>query len=193
MYSIYKKKNDVLEINGVNYRINASFDNILNIIDLLSEKIPDKEKLIIAMQLLFGTDFDLELSKQYKIFTHVMEEYVNQKEEKTVKLDLEGNEMPIPEYDEDKKANYSLQYDAKYIYAAFRQAYKINLFEEQGKLHWFDFQALLTSLPENTKFKEIIKIRSWKPKKGDTAEYKRAMREAQKEVALPGQEGINYE
>ncbi|MFW7409166.1 Gp15 family bacteriophage protein [Vagococcus fluvialis] len=193
MYSIYREKNDMLEINGVEYRINASFDNILNLIDLLAEKIPDQQKLDIAIQLLFGVDMHIELSEKYQVFNHIMDEYVNQKVEKPVKIDLEGNEMPIAEYDEDRKAYYSLQHDAKYIYAAFRQAYNINLFEEQGKLHWFDFQALLTSLPEDTKFKEIIKIRSWKPKKGDSSEFKAAMREAQKQVELPEQEGVNDE
>lgn len=191
MYSIHKKKNDLLEINGVEHKINATFDNILNVIDLLKENISDGDKLDIAIELLFGKSLDISYKEKYQVFTHIMEEYINQKQSEEEEYDLQGNLMP--KYVEDQEAYYSLEHDAKYIYAGFRQAYGINLFEEQGKLHWLDFQALLVSLPEETKFKQLVKLRAWKPKKGDSAEYKHDMREAQKAVALPRQEGESYE
>ncbi len=46
------------------------------------------------------------------------------------------------------------------------QAYNIDLIEEQGKLHWKKFNALLSGLPDGTKFVEVMKIRAWKPSKG---------------------------
>ena len=49
--------------------------------------------------------------------------------------------------------------DSALIYAAFMQAYHIDLIEEQGKLHWWKFQSLLNGLPSNTRFSEIVAIR----------------------------------
>lgn len=49
--------------------------------------------------------------------------------------------------------------DGALIYAAFMQAYGIDLIEEQGKLHWWKFQALFGGLPSNTKFIEVVSIR----------------------------------
>lgn len=50
--------------------------------------------------------------------------------------------------------------DAELIYAAFYQAYGIDLFQEQGKLHWWKFSALLNGLPSDTRFSEIVSIRT---------------------------------
>ena len=50
--------------------------------------------------------------------------------------------------------------DAPYIYAAFRQAYGIDLYREHGRLHWWAFLALFQALPEDTRMREIISIRA---------------------------------
>lgn len=57
-------------------------------------------------------------------------------------------------------AAFDFAQDAPYIYASFRQAYNIDLFEQQGKMHWWTFMALLTGLPSNTKFCEVVSIRT---------------------------------
>lgn len=49
--------------------------------------------------------------------------------------------------------------DSELIYAAFYQAYGIDLIEEQGKMHWWKFQALLQGLPSDTRFSEVVQIR----------------------------------
>jgi hypothetical protein len=49
--------------------------------------------------------------------------------------------------------------DSPLIYAAFYQAYGLDLIEQQGKLHWWKFQSLLNGLPSNTRFSEIVSIR----------------------------------
>ena len=65
------------------------------------------------------------------------------------------------------------------------QAYQIDLIEEQGRLHWQKFNALLAGLPDGTKFVEVMKIRAWKPQKGEDAKEKQRMRKLQEEYALP--------
>ena len=49
--------------------------------------------------------------------------------------------------------------DSALIYAAFMQAYGMDLVDQQGKLHWWKFQSLLNGLPSNTRFSEIVSIR----------------------------------
>lgn len=49
--------------------------------------------------------------------------------------------------------------DSSLIYAAFYQAYGMDLVEQQGKLHWWKFSSLLNGLPSNTRFSEIVAIR----------------------------------
>ena len=48
------------------------------------------------------------------------------------------------------------------IYAGFRQAYGIDLFEERNKMDWRIFLALVRGLPENTEFSRVVKLRCTK-------------------------------
>ena len=50
--------------------------------------------------------------------------------------------------------------DGPLIYAAFMQAYGIDLNAQRGKLHWWKFTALLHGLPSNTRLMEIVQIRT---------------------------------
>lgn len=48
--------------------------------------------------------------------------------------------------------------DHAYILAAFRQAYGMSL-EDVQRIHWWEFQALLSALPEDTRLSQIMRIR----------------------------------
>lgn len=171
MFSFYFKQDDSIEIDGRKYQLNISFDNILKIIELMKEeRIANVAKVDMAIRLFFKFEKDevipFDFETQYNAFLSIFEEYVKQ-EEKAQEYDIKGNPMPV--YEKDTKQYYSLKYDAEYIYASFMQAYGIDLLEQQGKLHWFKFQALLSGLPKDTKFCEIVSIRQWKkPNKNDT-------------------------
>ena len=54
------------------------------------------------------------------------------------------------------------QQDAELILAAFRQAYGIDLFQEPGRLHWLEFLALLSGIPQGTRLAEVMEIRACK-------------------------------
>lgn len=171
MFSLYHKLGTTYEFKGKEYKINLSFDNVLKLLDVLTmKKLSPKNKLIIGNKILFGKNSPLtkeSLKNQDKIFNEVFYSFISKKENKTKQYDLQGNELP--EYIEDKKRNYSLKHDAEYIYASFLQAYKIDLVEEQGRMDWRKFQALLSGLPDDTKFKQVVHIRTWKkPSKSDT-------------------------
>ena len=53
---------------------------------------------------------------------------------------------------------YSYDYDDQYIYAAFRDQYRINL-QETPFLHWWEFRALFAGLKNDN---EIIKIMGYR-------------------------------
>lgn len=58
-----------------------------------------------------------------------------------------------------KEPIYSFLQDGPMIYAAFYQAYGINL-SQVDFLHWWEFSALFYALPESTPFVNIMKIRA---------------------------------
>lgn len=191
MFSLYYKLNDVYEIDGVEYQVNASFDNILKLIDMTRDKtLATNYRVVLGIKMLFGKETDLIQAYPFQelndIFLDVFKIYVNQGKEPEIKKDLAGKPLP-PEFQKDKESSYSLKYDAEYIYSSFMQAYGIDLLEEQGKLHWFKFQALLAGLPEDTKFRQVVSIRLWKkPSKSDNEESQ--MRELQEIYKLPDEE-----
>lgn len=52
---------------------------------------------------------------------------------------------------------YSFEQDASYIYAAFYAEYRINLQKiESRDLHWWEFQALFSSLDDRHKIRQIM-------------------------------------
>lgn len=52
--------------------------------------------------------------------------------------------------------------DAGLIYAGFKQAYGIDLFEERNKMDWRIFLVLVRGLPESTEFSRVVKLRCTK-------------------------------
>jgi len=63
------------------------------------------------------------------------------------------------------------------------QAYGIDLIDEQGKLHWLKFRALLHGLPTETRLMEIIGYRSWTE---SNKSMKQIMREQKQKYRLKG-------
>lgn len=59
-----------------------------------------------------------------------------------------------------KDPPFSYEHDAGYIYAAFVEAYHIDLTEK--RLHWWQFRALFLALPESTQFRKIVGYRVMK-------------------------------
>lgn len=145
-------------INGKEYKLDLSFDNVLRLIDMLNDKeLTDAEQIELGLEMLIGTKLpEYTLKQKEEIFHQLFHETIGKDAENNVPVDLEGNPMPQAE----EKRVYSIKQDAPYIYASFYQDYGIDLFEMHGKLHWEKFKALLIGLRPDTKFKEIIEIRT---------------------------------
>lgn len=173
---------------GKTYDIDLAFDTVLTVFDVLDdERLMDLEKAQICLNLLLK-DQGYDQSKTIDLWNYIYESFIHVEAEKSVEYDLEGNPMPVQDDDGSDVKALDLEEDAEYIYASFRQAYGINLYEERGKMHWNEFQALLNGLPEDTIMQKIISIRLWKPSKHDDSEYKKSMRKLQKKYALKDEE-----
>nr|DAF66841.1 MAG TPA: hypothetical protein [Caudoviricetes sp.] len=208
MLDLSRKLTDKLVIDDKEYALDLSFDNVLKMFEMMrDEDIPEYVKPHFAIRMLISKSLegetreekaksfndafeDYSIEELSKVFKSVFEEHIglSNVEDNHVEYDLAGNPMKTTASDEPKeKAPYDIRFDGDYIYASFLQAYGIDLFDVQGELHWKKFNALLSGLPEGTKFMEVVKIRKWKPQKGDSAEYKEEMRRLQKDYALPNE------
>ena len=208
MLDLSRKLTDKLVIDDKEYALDLSFDTVLKMFEMMrDEDVPEYVKPHFAIRMLiskslfgntreekaesFNNDFEnYSIEEMSKVFKSVFEEHISLSDVKDnhVEYDLAGNPMKTTASDDTKqRAPYDIRFDGDYIYASFLQAYGIDLFDAQGKLHWRKFNALLSGLPEGTKLMEVIKIRKWKPQKGDSAEYKEEMRRLQKDYALPNE------
>ena len=206
MLDLSRRLTDKLVIDDKAYILDLSFDNILKMFEMMrDDDIPEYIKPHFAIRMLiskslegttreekaaaFNNDFEnFSVEEMSEVFKSVFEEHISLSdvEDNHVEYDLAGNPMKTSASDDTKqKAPYDIRFDGDYIYSSFLQAYGIDLFDVQGKLHWRKFNALLSGLPEGTKLMEVIKIRKWKPQKGDSSEYKEEMRRLQKDYALP--------
>lgn len=171
-----------IEFEGITYPIDLAFDNVLDVLDAISDKsLMAWEKVDLALNLLVG-ESNLNFEKQMELWELILNRHIQIGSQEKVIYDLEGNPMPTPQSSDDKKSMDLVQ-DAKYIYASFRQI-GINLFEEQGKMHWEEFQAILESLPDDTILPKIVQIRNWSPSKGESEKEKERMRELQAKYSL---------
>lgn len=161
---------ETVEIDGKTYKLNLSFDNVLRLIDMLNDKqLDDITQIETGLYMLLGVELDYPIEKKEEIFYQIFYETIGKEVEENIPVDLDGN--PMPQQKEDQI--YSIKQDAPYIYASFYQDYGIDLFEIQGKLHWEKFKALLAGLRPDTKFKEIINIRTMELPTGKGTEKQR--------------------
>lgn len=79
---------------------------------------------------------------------------------------------------------YDLIYDAPCVYAAFRQAYQIDLIEIPY-LHWWAFLALLENLPDSTAMAQRMQLRAMDLQGIKDKKMREHYRKLQKQVALP--------
>ena len=198
MLDLSRKLTDKLVIDDKEYALDLSFNNVLKLFEMWrDEDVPEFVKPHFGIRILTGETLeDFTVEEMSEVFNEVFKEHISLStvEDNHVEYDLAGNPMKSTANNgKQEQAPYDIRFDGDYIYASFLQAYGIDLFDVQGKLHWKKFNALLSGLPEGTKFMEVVKIRKWKPQKGDSAEYKEEMRKLQKDYALPNDTIVDEE
>lgn len=177
---------DTVEIDGITYKIDMSFDNILRLYDMLNDKeLDDITQVVTGLEMLLGVCFICDYETQYEIFERIFKEYIAVGKEDSQPLDIDGNPMPVDP--SNNKKTYDLKQDAEYIYASFMSDYQIDLFEQQGKMHWYKFNALLGGLTDDSKFMRVIEIRTMDLPKGKGTEKERErIKELKRHYALKG-------
>lgn len=194
MLDLSRKLTDELVLGDEVYSMNIAFNKVLKVMELINDdEFDDIYKPYLAIQILTDVDFTEALTPEQAtaIFKLIFEEHIRiiPAKDSAPVLDLAGNpiksKIRSKSQSEDGERLFSLKYDAEYIYSSFMQAYGIDLIDAQNVLHWKKFNALLNGLPSDTKFVEVLKIRSYKPQKGDSTKYKERMKRLKKEYALP--------
>lgn len=162
MFELAYTLTDTIEIDGKDYGIDLSFDNVLRLFDLLSdEEVDNKTQIETALIMLLDVDLDYDIEKKAELFYDIFDKTIGTEKEEEQEFDIEGNPMPSMDNNSDgEDAKYDFKQDADYIYASFWQCYGINLHDQHGILHWDQFKSLLGGLSEDTIFKQIVGIRA---------------------------------
>lgn len=181
---------------GKTFNCDMAFDNVLNFFALLNDKsLSDDEKIFIAIEILVIESADLEIDsyeEQYALFKYLLKHFIDiDLDEKKEKGDNDMNDEGQPSV-----KSFDYQKDAELIFASFYRAYRIDLFKEQGKLHWKKFTALLINLDDDTAFKKVIGYRMMKipTTKEASNEYISHIRQMKNKYSLderPAEERIN--
>lgn len=185
MFDLAYPLTETVDINGKEYELNLAFDNVLRLIDMLNDKeLSDFEQIEIGLEMIIGDSLvDYNIEKKEEIFYSIFKETIGKDTEEGQPVDIEGNPMPQKK----EKETYDLKQDAEYIYASFMSDYGIDLFEQQGKLHWYKFKALLGGLTDGSKFLRVIEIRTAElPKGKGTEKQRKQMLELKRIYALKG-------
>jgi Bacteriophage Gp15 protein len=165
MFSLTSTFDDEFEYKGAVIRLNLAFDNVLRVFELLEDDtFYDWEKVDIALEILvenYEDIADLPINEKFEMYAYIFKEFLD--------IDFTKAENGIV------KKVFDFKKDAGLIYASFLSAYGMDLFEQQGKLHWQKFIQLLTNLGKDTVFKEVVNIRQMKVPPPD--KYNREYRE----------------
>lgn len=132
------------------YLIYAPFDRVLEVQRLFrEEELPDLVKVQQAIKMLTVNNrraLHIPPEMMQALLKEIFEQCINTQK----RPDARTGKPPVLDFD----------YDAEYIYASFMLDYGIDLIDMQGKLHWKKFISLFHGLSEQTKIREVMRIRS---------------------------------
>lgn len=131
-----------LVYNGRTYKLKPYFDHVLQVFALFQrEDLLQSDKLDLALFLLVSNK---RVPRKHKAgLLNAIFDLLIEKQDKS----------------EEPKSMDMVQ-DSALIYASFLQAYGLDLFDQQGRLHWTCFCALLQNLPSETPLMRVIDIRT---------------------------------
>lgn len=187
---------DSVVINENTYELNLEFSRVLRWYEMWKDpELSKKGKVLYSIILILSHDWGEELPETIEELAEIIPQddliplsnaiikriAGDQFESTTVKRDLKGNILE----DEEKKW-YEFEQDSGYIYSSFLMDYGMDLMVERSKgtLHWDKFNHLLAGLSDNTKFKNVIKIRMMEYPEKATPDEIEEIRKAKLAVAL---------
>lgn len=171
MLSLTEELTQSIAYKGREYPIDLTFDNVLRFYQLLDDADFDEAEKIIAA---FHIFFDESIPEDPEFLMNVVKllgEYVSASPYGNDVKNSDSTQVPI--------RYFSFTQDAPAIYASFMEQYGIDLVEEQGKLHWDKFKALLDGLGPETQFRQIVSIRQRKADELEGEELTQLMEQQQ--------------
>lgn len=159
------------EYEGV--KVNTSFRIGIQLALLQEETdLTNRERAILSMQLLFG-DEDGNVKQVPKNISECIRWFMTGWDHDR-RVSSENQNKRLIDYDVDQFR----------IYADFLNIYGIDL--NTADLHFWAFQGLLWNMPhERSSFLQCIEIRTKKPRKGASAEERKAISDGHKRYDLP--------
>lgn len=161
MFLLTNTFEDKFQYGDCELHVDMSFDNILRLFEMFDDPyFQSFEKVLIALEILiveYELIKDLGYMQQFELYKYVMQEFLDMSEDDEEKdKESEGNK------DASNERVMDFQQDAGLIYASFLSEFGIDLFEQQGKLHWHKFSKLLSNLGEDTAFSKVVGYRTMK-------------------------------
>lgn len=156
MFSLSEHIDDSIVFDGQAYDLDMSFDNVINVQNLLLSDEDNYFKVIMSVVLMTDIEFDVlaeyDFDQVYEMFEHLLEHigFGNSKDKS--ETGSTGQNKKVFDYKQDAEA----------IYASFFYAYSVDLIDLRGKLHYKKFKALLENLPEDATMSKIIGYRTMK-------------------------------
>lgn len=123
------------------YMLNLSYDNVLNVFELFKDDVLfDYEKIDMALTMLVKGCGDVPRELFETLF------------DKFISIGKSTGKSKLRTFD--------FVQDGVYLFSSFMADYGIDLFKEQGHLHWWKFISLFQGLSDKTKMHEVMSIRS---------------------------------
>jgi hypothetical protein len=155
-----------ITVEGHEYEIDTRTSTALNCIRKSREDIPQEVRMIYLLH---------RMNKDMPRSAEAVAEAVSF---------LAGPQTHDPKQEQKHKApSYDWFQDAPLIFSAFSQTYSLSL-DEITSMHWWRFLALFEGLPGDTRFMEVIRIRTMEIDPKEKAETRERKRRAKKAVAL---------
>ncbi|CAM3213588.1 Gp15 family bacteriophage protein [Streptococcus pluranimalium] len=158
----YEVLADTFEFGNHIVAVDLAFDVVLRVMELLAdEEVDDYTKIVWTLDMLlpYFDCTELSFDEEFELFEYILKTFIYEQEDD----DGLGGGTQTKTMDFEK--------DAELIFASFFQSYHLDLFEQQGKLHWRKFMSLLMNLHKDTPFKEVVSYRVMKvPNKDEASE-----------------------
>lgn len=133
---------------GREYRLDLSYDSVLNVQRMFREKKLDGTDMLVASLRILGIPEKDIRQLDWQGRSGLLEQICQEK----------ITTRPRPRIGKQQKL-FDFEDDGEYIYASFLQDYGMDLIEQQGRLPWQRFIALFQGLSDKTKIKEVMRIR----------------------------------
>lgn len=181
------KHQDDVEFQGRRYRTTVTFDAVLDVqLAYRDGALSSMDKAEIALKRFLRSPWrtwTMTVAEKLELLNVIFESFVN---------------LPRRDTGPQKARILDFHLDEEYIYASFMQAYEMDLHRETGRLSWKTYITLFQGLPDDTKIKEVMRIRAMdlpEPTKHNQKQIQQLI-QLKSYYALPvvgggGQDGLN--